>query len=390
MDRPQTRTILLVEDERIVAVATATHLRSAGWKVVACDSGEAAIQAVIDDDDIQLVLMDIDLGEGIDGTVAAARILEVRSLPIVFLTSHSEYEMVARVKGITRYGYVLKSSGEFVLLETISLALDLFASHQALAMREQWLNAVIESIPEEVYAMRRDGTYIMQNRSSREAVGDLRTGAIDTAADGPPTLSARSGDDTRAFQGETVEVEYEYDGPHGIRHGWTLVAPIWIAGRIDHIIGVSRDVTERNRARQSLERAERELRSLIDRAPIGIIHTDEAGSVVSVNPAAAQLLGYASQEQALVELHNAAQIYIEPIAWTELLRALEETGEVSGYRFAGRRRDGSVVPLVVDARVGQPDEHGSFSVYSFLREWIVRELRPRQYAPVSCSSTEND
>ncbi len=388
MKKQQTQTILLVEDERIVALATSSQLRNAGWKVVVRNSGEAAIQAVKDDAEIDLVLMDIDLGDGIDGTEAAARILEVRRLPVVFLTGHSEREMVERVKGITRYGYVLKSSGEFVLLEAISMALELFDSHQKLAMREQWLNAVIESIPEEVFAVRRDGTYIMQNRSSREATGDRRSGAINGARVGADRMGAWRSNDHRAFQGETTEYEYEYDAPGGTRHGWTLVAPIWIAGRIDHVIGVSRDVTERHRARQSLQRAEHELRSLIDRAPIGIIHTNETGSIVSANPAAADLLGYASQEQALVELRNAAQVYVDPDQWTELLSRLEETGEVSGYRFTGRRRDGSVVPLVVDARVGQTDEHGGFSVYHFLREWIVRTPRARRHSRIA-ATTEN-
>ena len=39
--------------------------------------------------------------------------------------------MVEKVKGITRYGYVLKNSGEFVLLEAIQMAFELFQAHQA-------------------------------------------------------------------------------------------------------------------------------------------------------------------------------------------------------------------------------------------------------------------
>ncbi len=57
-----------------------------------------------------------DFRSGIDGTEAASRIIGIRELPIVFLTSHTEREYVERVKRITGYGYVIKSSGEFVLL----------------------------------------------------------------------------------------------------------------------------------------------------------------------------------------------------------------------------------------------------------------------------------
>lgn len=74
--------------------------------------------------------MDIDLGRGIDGTEAATRILEQRRVPIVFLTSHAEREVVDRVKGITRYGYVVKNSGPFVLVESVHMGLELFEAHE--------------------------------------------------------------------------------------------------------------------------------------------------------------------------------------------------------------------------------------------------------------------
>lgn len=80
------------------------------------------------DSDISMVLMDIDLGRGIDGTEAAQRIVANRDIPIVFLTSHSEKEYVDKVKKISGYGYVLKSSGEFVLIESIKMAYTLVAA----------------------------------------------------------------------------------------------------------------------------------------------------------------------------------------------------------------------------------------------------------------------
>jgi PAS domain S-box-containing protein len=86
--------------------------------------------------------MDIDLGAGMDGTEAAAAILDLRDLPIVFLTNHAEREYVERVKRISRYGYVLKSAGEFVLLESIATAFELHRAHKELREREaRWRTA---------------------------------------------------------------------------------------------------------------------------------------------------------------------------------------------------------------------------------------------------------
>ncbi|MFP4375377.1 MAG: hypothetical protein ACLFPO_13680 [Spirochaetaceae bacterium] len=65
-------------------------------------------------------------------TGAARMIPEIRDVPIVFLTSHSEKEMVDQVRGITSYGYVLKNAGEFVLVQSIEMAFRLFERTQQL------------------------------------------------------------------------------------------------------------------------------------------------------------------------------------------------------------------------------------------------------------------
>ncbi len=129
--------ILLVEDQAIIGLAESKILRDAGFAVEIVHTGEEALRVAAERDEIDLVLMDIDLGTGMDGTEAAEKILEVRTLPIVFLTSHSEQEVVEKVKGITRYGYVLKNSGPFVLIESIQMALELFSAHRTTALKER-------------------------------------------------------------------------------------------------------------------------------------------------------------------------------------------------------------------------------------------------------------
>ena len=115
MNTQENKTILLVEDEVIIALAESKTIRQFGYKVIMAHNGDEAVRGATGDAGIDLVLMDIDLGKGIDGTESARRILEKKNIPIVFLTSHYEREMVERVRGITRYGYVIKNSGNFVL-----------------------------------------------------------------------------------------------------------------------------------------------------------------------------------------------------------------------------------------------------------------------------------
>lgn len=112
-------------------------LRRQGYTVVSARGADEAIEAM-GRHAIDLILMDIDLGKGqIDGTELAQRIQRRWSQPIVFLTAHAEQAMVERVKGITRYGYVLKDSGEFVLLESIAMAFELYDAHQRAKDRRQ-------------------------------------------------------------------------------------------------------------------------------------------------------------------------------------------------------------------------------------------------------------
>lgn len=124
-------TILLVEDEVVIAMAEAAQLKKLGYHTLTAHNAAAAVEAVDTHPDIHLVLMDIDLGKGKpDGTEAAAEILSRHELPVVFLSSHTEPEVVEKTEKITSYGYIVKNSGFNVLDRSIKMALRLFAAHK--------------------------------------------------------------------------------------------------------------------------------------------------------------------------------------------------------------------------------------------------------------------
>jgi PAS domain S-box-containing protein len=89
-------------------------------------SGEEAINAIESKSEIDLILMDINLGRGISGTKTAELILERRNLPIIFLSSHTEREIVEKTEGITSYGYIVKNSGDTVLIASVKMAFRLY------------------------------------------------------------------------------------------------------------------------------------------------------------------------------------------------------------------------------------------------------------------------
>jgi PAS domain S-box-containing protein len=122
------KNILLVEDELIIAHAEAQTLKDKGYSVVISPNAAQAIEAVKSGMEIDLILMDVDLGRGMDGTDAAEIILRERDIPILFLSSHTEPEIVAKTEKITSYGYIVKNTGDTVLFASINMA---FRLHEA-------------------------------------------------------------------------------------------------------------------------------------------------------------------------------------------------------------------------------------------------------------------
>ena len=86
-------TLLLVDDERIIAFNLARRLTTLGSTVLAtAGSGREAIQQAVDLRP-DLVLMDVGLPGGMDGLEAAAHIRAQAAIPIMYLTRSPEGEI---------------------------------------------------------------------------------------------------------------------------------------------------------------------------------------------------------------------------------------------------------------------------------------------------------
>ncbi|HPB81863.1 MAG TPA: PAS domain S-box protein [Spirochaetota bacterium] len=178
------RTILLVEDEAIISFTEEETLRSFGYEVITASSGEEAVEIAANNEMIDLVLMDIDLGEGMDGTSAAKEILGIRTIPIVFLTSHSEFSMVEKVRGITRYGYVIKNSGDFVLQSSIEMAFELFNAHSIATMRNRELAVLNEELNSVIDEQNATNEKLIENQHELELSEALFHGLFDNMTSG--------------------------------------------------------------------------------------------------------------------------------------------------------------------------------------------------------------
>jgi PAS domain S-box-containing protein len=172
--------ILLVEDDVFFARMELRELEKYGYETIHVNNGEEAIQMITENSlDVDLILMDIDLGQGLDGTEAAERILKHKDIPIVFLSSHTEPEVVEKTEKLISYGYVAKTSGIVVLDASIKMAWKLYQAkvemqitNQTLKKSEELFKTILNEIPSvSVQGFTLDGTVLYWNKASEEIYG---------------------------------------------------------------------------------------------------------------------------------------------------------------------------------------------------------------------------
>ena len=101
-------TIIIVEDEAIVAMENKMNLNGAGHQILAIvSSAEAAIE-MFNESIPDLVLMDIKLKGEMDGIDAMCEIRKHSNVPVIFLTGNSDSKTKQRVGSISNSSYMLK------------------------------------------------------------------------------------------------------------------------------------------------------------------------------------------------------------------------------------------------------------------------------------------
>lgn len=115
--------ILIVEDERIVALDLQYQLRRLGYTVSdVASSGEQALR-IAEEAQPDVVLMDIRLGGALDGVEAAEELRTFFEVPVVFLTAYADDRTLERAKATEPFGYLLKPFEERELQVAIEIAL---------------------------------------------------------------------------------------------------------------------------------------------------------------------------------------------------------------------------------------------------------------------------
>lgn len=293
------KTILLVEDDVLIAMSEKMSLEKYGYHVISAHSGEEAVNTVKHTPEIHLVLMDIDLGAGIDGTEAARQLLHIKDLPVVFLSSHMEPDIVEKTEKITSYGYVVKNSSITVLDASMKMAFKLFAATQQIMENDIKQHAMISNISDVIAIIDTDGIIRYKSPNVAKWFGWHADELV-----GMNCWQTVHPDDRERIQDvfqtllekdhSTATVEYRYHCKDGRYTPIQLTATNLVSNpAIGGVLLNYHDITDRKRAEDALRASEEKFRIAFRTSPDAVnLNRLSDGVYLDINEGFTKIMGY--------------------------------------------------------------------------------------------------
>ena len=115
--------VLVVEDENIVAKDIQQSLLKMGYKVIGTASSGEKAKEILKENQPDIILMDIMLKGNMSGIDTAEYVKDIYDLPVIFLTAYADENTLSKAKITEPYGYILKPFKEIDLHTSIEMAL---------------------------------------------------------------------------------------------------------------------------------------------------------------------------------------------------------------------------------------------------------------------------
>lgn len=376
-----TPTILIVEDEAIVALDLSLQLADLGYAVAGvAASGEQAITLVAEQPP-DLILMDVRLQGELDGIEAAQQIRDGHDVPVIFLTSHSDDDTVRRAARTAPYGYLTKPYQLKELRAGIEVALTKSRMERQLRQADRWFAHTLRCVGDGVVVTDLDARVRFLNPAAEQLTG----WSIDQAQGLPVDQVVRfkpagaSGAGLRTADGanpdQLVRAVLARGRPLPAAHGLAMQASggdhrivDQTAGPVDDDDGarmgavlVLRDASARLAQEARLRASEERFRNAFDHAPLGMALVALDGGILQANDALCRLLGGTAEE---VKRRNHRDLGLAEDQEHETLRLyslLDGTADVNVVQFERRyqRLDGGEpVSTLVSVSLMHGDQDG--------------------------------
>lgn len=285
-----TASLLVVEDELIVALDLKLTLESLGFHVVgtAATQDEAVVLTMSYRPD--LILMDINLGRGGDGILAAQEIARFADVPIVFLTAYADSDILRRAEQVAPFGYLVKPVRQRELNATVQMALARVRATRSRMQAERRLRLALDTgklavvtLHEGMDLVEIDGHFPPIADSSvrglRMPVGEFLLHLSEDAQAKVQNLLDHGGDLHIVARWRSPDTE--------LPARWLEVHASYVANELA-VVGICRDVTRQ----VEQEEAARQATVVFESAADAILILDTQGRVMTANPAFAMLTGW--------------------------------------------------------------------------------------------------
>lgn len=140
------------------------------------------------------------------------------------------------------------------------------------------------------------------------------------------------------------------------------------SSKISGYILLVKDITERKKVKEALQKSEERFRNIFENSILGIYRTSKEGKILLANSALVKMLGYSSFEE--LRKRDFEKIYYEPeYERSNFIENIEKEGVVNGIESQWKRKDKSTIYVRESARVFR-DKNGEISFY----EGIVEDI----------------
>jgi PAS domain S-box-containing protein len=175
-------TIILVEDQKIVALDIRLQVESLGHELLAiCSTGEECL-TYLKTEQPDLILMDIHLNGGMSGIETANQIHQNYTIPILFLTAYPDDSTLSEIKNAGFYGYINKPFKQIDLHTEIVFTLDRYRkyneikkhqddSHSAWVETEEFYRQIVNNVSDIIYRIDLKGYFTYVNPSAVRQTG---------------------------------------------------------------------------------------------------------------------------------------------------------------------------------------------------------------------------
>ncbi len=400
--------ILIVEDEAIVALDLKLQLRELGYQVVGIAANAADAIGAAERLQPDLILMDVRLQGPVDGITAAMRLRERQDIPIIFLTSHSDGETVSRAALAAPYGYLTKPYQIRELRAGIEVALTKARMERQLRESDRWFANTLRCVGEAVVTTDPAGLVRFLNPAAEQLTGWPLADALGKPVQDVVRLLRATAivDEASANLAQAIDQVIRDGRPRPMVYGLRLLTPGGRETLVDQALGpvddasgrrvgavlVLRDATERLAGDAVLRASEAQFRDAFDSAPLGMALVALDGQLLQVNEALCRLVD--QPREALLFARN-DDLTVDGDRDHEAARLRElSTSALPLVQFEKRYRrpSGDLVTVLVSASLlnGRPAaEAGSCYLYQ-IHDLSEQKRAAEQMATMAAERLQHD